>query len=164
VARLVCSQPASTPRSLTAVGDDVGTLNRPNMTRGVPVRTDKAREKFLQALTSACNVTAACKAAGIGRQTAYQWREDDPNFALAWSGALEEAVDALEKEAWRRAHDGTDKPIVYQGVVTGTYREYSDRLMEILLKAHRPEKYIERLRTENLHAVSITIQGPAADL
>ena len=135
------------------------------MSRGVPtVRTEKARETFLATLTAACNVTAACKAAGIGRQTAYQWREDDNAFAEAWRGALEEAVDGLEKEAWRRAVEGVDKPIVYQGVVTGTYREYSDRMMEILLKAHRPEKYIERTRSENLHAVAITIQGPAADL
>lgn len=133
--------------------------------KGPPtVRTAKARERFLQALTATCNVTDACRAANIGRQTVYAWREDDDDFARAWAGALEEAVDALEKEAWRRARDGTDRPIVYQGVVTGSYREYSDRLMEILLKAHRPEKYIERLRTENLHAVSITIQGPAADL
>ncbi|WP_267395246.1 MULTISPECIES: hypothetical protein [unclassified Sphingomonas] len=135
------------------------------MARGsVTVRTDSAREAFLETLTACCNVTAACKAAGIGRQTAYQWREDDPAFAVAWAGALEEAVDALEKEAWRRAAEGVDKPIVFQGVVTGSYREYSDRLMEILLKAHRPDKYIERVRSENLHAVSITIQGPAADL
>lgn len=135
------------------------------MSRGVPtVRTEKARETFLTTLTAACNVTAACKAAGIGRQTAYQWREDDPLFAEAWRDALEEAVDGLEKEAWRRAVEGVDRPIVYQGVVTGSYREYSDRMMEILLKAHRPEKYIERTRSENLHAVAITIQGPAADL
>ena len=135
------------------------------MSTGVQtVRTDDAREAFLSTLTAACNVTAACKAAGIGRQTAYQWRKEDEAFALAWAEALEEAVDALEKEAWRRAAEGVEKPIVYQGVVTGTYREYSDRMMEILLKAHRPEKYIERLRTENLHAVSINIQGRDADL
>ncbi len=128
------------------------------------VRTDEARETFLATLAAACNVTAACRAAGICRQTAYQWREDDKAFAEAWKGALEEAVDGLEKEAWRRAVEGVDRPIVYQGAVTGTYREYSDRMMEILLKAHRPEKYIERTRSENLHAVAITIQGPAADL
>jgi hypothetical protein len=135
------------------------------MARGsVTVRTDKARETFLLALTNAGNVTAACRAAGIGKQTAYQWRQDEPAFADAWADALEEAVDGLEKEAWRRAVDGVDKPIVYQGVVTGTYREYSDRMLEILLKAHRPDKFIERTRSENLHAVAITIQGPAADL
>lgn len=136
------------------------------MSTGAPptVRTDDARERFLTALTVSCNVTTACKAAGIGRQTAYMWRKEDEGFAEAWADALEEAVDALEQEAWRRAHDGVDKPIVYQGVVTGTYREYDSRLMEILLKAHRPEKYIERTRSENLHAVAITIQGPAADL
>ncbi len=135
------------------------------MARGsVTVRTDKARETFLTALAKSCNITMACAAAGIGRQTAYKWREDDPLFGEAWRDALEEAVDGLEKEAWRRAVEGVDRPIVYQGVVTGSYREYSDRMMEILLKAHRPEKYIERTRSENLHAVAITIQGPAADL
>lgn len=135
------------------------------MSRGrATVRTDKAREQFLETLAVACNVSEACRAAGIGRRTAYQWREDDEAFALEWDGAIEEAVDKLEREAWRRAHDGVEKPVTYQGKITDTYLEYSDRMLEILLKAHRPEKFVERIRSENTHAVTVTIEGAAADL
>ena len=95
------------------------------------VRTDRAREDFLTALRGTCNVSYAARTAGIGRRTAYDWRDADPKFAAAWNDAEEEAVDALEKVARDRAIDG------------------SDRMMEILLKAHRPEKYVERIRSEH---------------
>ena len=112
------------------------------------IRTERAREAFLAVLRESCNVTKACRAAAIGRSAAYAWRHDDPDFAAAWEEAEQEAVDRLEGEAWRRAADGCDKPIVYRGEVMSTYKEYSDRLMEVLLKGHRPEKYVDRLRSE----------------
>ena len=46
--------------------------------------------------------------------------------------------------AHRRAHDGVDKPIVYQGVVTDTYKEYSDSLLQMLMKGYKKEKYADR--------------------
>ena len=128
------------------------------------VRTPEASDAFLKALAKSCNVTAACRAAGIGRRTAYDWRNDDEAFAAAWDEAVEEAADALEAEAWRRGHDGVDKPVFYQGEAVGTVREHSDKLLEILLKAHRPERFVERIRNENTHAVTVKIEGPAADL
>lgn len=94
------------------------------------IRTARARAKFLATLAETCNVTEACRAAAIGRTAAYAWRDDDPDFAQAWANAEEEAVDALEQVARKRAIDS------------------SDRMMEILLKAHRPEKYVERYRAE----------------
>lgn len=100
------------------------------MARGRTVRADRAREVFLAELRQTCNVSHAAREAGIGRRTAYDWREADPDFAAAWDDSEEEAVDALELAARHRAIDG------------------SDRMMEILLKAHRPEKYVERLRSE----------------
>lgn len=72
------------------------------------------------------NVSAAARAAGIARSAAYAWKADDDDFAAEWDDAIEESVDGLESEAWKRALDT------------------SDRMMEILLKAHRPEKYVER--------------------
>jgi hypothetical protein len=89
-------------------------------------RTDRAREAFLGALRETCNVSHAARSAGIGRRTAYDWRDADPDFAAAWQEAEDEAVDKLEQVARDRAIDG------------------SDRMMEILLKAHRPDKYVER--------------------
>jgi hypothetical protein len=89
-------------------------------------------------------VRHACEAAGIGRTTAYEHRERHPDFALAWDEALEDACDLLEAEARRRALEGVEKPVYWQGVVVGTIREYSDTLMTLVLKAHRPEKFRER--------------------
>ena len=34
---------------------------------------------------------------GIGRRTAYDWRDRDPGFAQAWDDALDQAVDALAR-------------------------------------------------------------------
>lgn len=93
------------------------------MPRGKPVRTDRARALFIETLRKSCNVSASCRAAGIGRATAYQWKRSEPAFADEWKDAEDDAVDALEQAAWDRAVDG------------------SDRMMEILLKGHRPEKY-----------------------
>ena len=96
------------------------------MTSGRSKRTDRARETFLEALRRVPNVSAAARAAGLARTSAYEWREADPDFAAAWDEAVEESVDNLEQKAWERAED------------------QSDKLMEILLKGHRPEKYVER--------------------
>lgn len=114
------------------------------MTPKRTIRTDRARETFLNVLRATCNVSDAARTAGIGRTTAYEWRSE-PAFAQAWDDAEDEAKDALEREAWRRGVEGCDKPIVYKGKVTGKFKEYSDRMLELLLKAHRPEKYRERV-------------------
>ncbi len=98
------------------------------MTRGRTIRTDRAREAFLATMAATCNVSESARAAGIGRSSAYEWREDDPDFAKAWDDAEQEAADLLEKTAWERA-TGPDK---------------SDRMLEILLKAHRPHKFVEK--------------------
>jgi hypothetical protein len=104
------------------------------VTRGRTVRPDRAREKFLDVLAETCNVSESARQAGIGRRTAYEWRAADALFAEAWNEAEQEAADKLEREAWRRAVEGTDKPVTYQGVITGTYKEYSDKMLEILLR------------------------------
>lgn len=86
-------------------------------------QTAKKREQFLAALRSNGTVFSACKAAGIGRATAYEWRTDDEAFRAAWDEALDDATDLLEDVAIRRAADG------------------SDTLLIFLLKARRPEQY-----------------------
>ena len=88
--------------------------------------TDRARAKFLERLRQSPNVSEAARVAGFSRLTAYRMRNSDPEFAANWDDALEEAVDRLEQVAWTRAE------------------KTSDRLIEILLKGHRPEKYVER--------------------
>jgi hypothetical protein len=110
--------------------------------------TEKRKEQFLKELANRANVSDAARAAGVGRRTAYDWRAADEAFAAAWDEAVEHAVDELEREAWRRAAEGFDEPVYQKGELVGTVRRYSDHLMSVLLKAHRPEKFRERTQTE----------------
>lgn len=122
----------------------------PRRTREEQRELDRAKqqERFLKELRRRANVSAAARKAKVGRRTAYDWYKADPDFAKAWDDALEEAVDGLEEAAWRRARDGTLKPVYQQGRKVGQIREYSDTLTVTLLKAHRPEKYRERQQHE----------------
>ncbi|AEV24612.1 hypothetical protein Dsui_0192 [Azospira oryzae PS] len=113
------------------------------------IRTAKKRDAFLLALEDTANVTKACKKSRLARRSAYEWRDDDPDFARAWDEALERGTDALEDEAVRRATEGTLKPVFYKGQKCGSVREYSDTLLIFMLKARRPEKFKER--TEQQH-------------
>lgn len=110
------------------------------MPRGKSVRTNRARDAFLKTFAETCNVSEAARSAGISRSAAYVWRDEDEAFARDWDEAEQEAIDKLEKVAWDRADTGK-----------------SDRMLEILLKAHRPEKYIERqhLKVEALDPVDV---------
>ena len=116
----------------------------PNRTKKTPARV----EKFLSVLRQRANVTEAAATIGVGRTAVYAWRDADPSFAEAWDNAVDEAVDVLEAEAWRRAVHGMDRPITWKGEVIGTVKEYSDRLLECLLRAHRPEKFLRRVQTQ----------------
>lgn len=89
-------------------------------------------------------------------------------FHEAWDAALEIGNDYLEQEAQRRAVEGYEEPVVHKGIqafvrdaITGeleldangrpiplTIRRYSDRLLEVLLKARRPEKFRENMKIE----------------
>jgi hypothetical protein len=125
------------------------------------------RGRFLTALAACGNVSHAARAARVGRDTAYQHRRQDAEFAAAWADAIEEANDNLEAEARRRAVDGVDEPVVYQGELMGswvgpdgkpatketegarfiplTVKKFSDVLLIFLLKGNRPDKFRERI-------------------
>ena len=120
---------------------------------------ENTKARFLEALAETCNVTLACRAAGISNSQAYSWRKEDALFEERWAYALDEGIDLLEAEAHRRAFQGTTKPVFFQGGECGEIREYSDGLAQFLLKAHRPEKYRERSQVDNniTGATSVTV-------
>lgn len=112
---------------------------------GKTVRTPKKAKLFLKSLCEFGNVSLAAKAAGLGRQTLYQWRSEDDEFARAWAEAAEIGLAALEDEARRRAFEGWDEPVWHQGLQRGVVRKYSDTLLIFLLKGGMPEKYREKM-------------------
>ena len=119
--------------------------------------TPKKKAAFLVNLAEFGNVSLAAKAAGLGRQNAYDYRDRDPVFAAEWDTAMETATDLLELECRRRALHGCDKPVFYQGEECGVIREYSDTLAIVLLKAHRPEKFRENTTVK--HEGSVQVLG-----
>lgn len=110
--------------------------------------TPEKKSAFLHVLAETCNVTRAAAAIGVARITVYEWRDNDLEFAAAWDKAKAVGVEGLEDEAHRRAFEGTDRPVFYQGAECGAVREYSDTLAIFLLKAHKPDRYRENSKLE----------------
>lgn len=110
--------------------------------------TDKKREEFLDYLRGGWSITASAGRIGVSRQAVYALRQSDPDFARQWEDAYESGTDIFEDEVKRRAVEGTEKPVFYQGEVVGHIKEYSDTLLIVALKARRPEKYRERFDVE----------------
>jgi hypothetical protein len=96
------------------------------------------REAFLAALQDGRSVTGAALAAGINRTLVYKWRGEMPDFAAAWSEAVETATDLIEEEALQRARHGVEKPIFYRGQQIGTVTTWNDKLLMFLLQRRRP--------------------------
>jgi hypothetical protein len=118
------------------------------------------RRLFLRAFASRGIVLDGCKAAGVSRKAVRHWRESSEWFSELYDMAIEEAADRIESEAIRRAVDGYDEPVIYQGMPTTvvdpetgeqrqlTVRKYSDTLMALVLKGARPDKYRENHKVE----------------
>lgn len=84
-------------------------------------------------------VGKACEAVGISKQSVHNWRELDPAFAADWDRAVDLATEDLEKEARRRAYQGVEEPVFYQGEICGHVQKFSDTLLMFTIKARKPE-------------------------
>ncbi len=112
-------------------------------------RTPRRRKKFLEALkTFNGRVTQACTSLKLSRNFMYDWKKDDEDFSAEWDQVVEEQTEALEEEAWRRAHEGVTNDVFYQGQVIGQERTYSDGLLQFLLRGRKPSVYRDNSRVE----------------
>ena len=87
------------------------------------------RVKFLEALSRTGNVGAAAYFVQRSRQSAYDLRRRDPDFARGWQAALVLARDVAEDVLQERAIGGVEEPVYYHGEVVGTRRRYDSRLL-----------------------------------
>lgn len=104
---------------------------------------------FLKVFSERGHVTDAARVAGISRQTAYQHRRTDEKFAKAWAEAEEIVAETLEAEAFRRAVEGVEKNVFYRDKKIDTVREYSDRLLIVLLRARNPKRFTPEKKLEH---------------
>ncbi|MEY2653440.1 MAG: hypothetical protein RLZZ524_467 [Pseudomonadota bacterium] len=91
-------------------------------------------QPFLARLAETGVVSRACRAAGVSRTMVDRQRKTDADFAAAWEEAMEEATDAAEAELRRRAIDGVDELVVYQGAPT--YLHERDAQGNVIQEAH----------------------------
>lgn len=132
------------------------------------------RRLFLRAFALRGIVLDGCRAAGVSRGAVEHWRETSEWFDTMYAIAIEEAADRIEGEAFRRAVEGYDEPVIYQGMptvvkdaVTGEdkqlfVRKYSDALMQTLLKGSRPDKYRDNHKVEHVGGAGGVLVVPAA--
>ena len=138
------------------------------------------KKAFIAAYTTTASVQKAAEAAKVHKSRHYRWLEEDPEYAEEFRKAQDEAAQMLEDEAVRRAHDGVEEPVIYQGElcyeredvidpdtgeVIGSKREnplvirkFSDTLLQFLLKAFRPAKYKDRGAIEHSGPAGAPIQ------
>lgn len=137
------------------------------------IRHPKKRA-FLAAYAQCGNITHAAEIVGIDRDNHYIWMKN-ATYAEVFKAAGEQAADALEKEARRRAIEGVERlkfgrngkplrdPATKKPYVE---REFSDTLLIFLLKGIRPEKYRENVHQEltgpNGGPVVVRLEGEVA--
>ncbi len=99
---------------------------------------------FLHFLGQSGSVTYAAARAGIERRTLYRRRAADEAFAARWDEALQLGIDRLQDNAMQRALNGTERPLFRNGRRVGSMQQYDNKLLQFLLRAHRPEVYADR--------------------
>jgi len=124
-------------------------MSSPRLWPKTPRQIRLAKHAFLESYAQWANISYGCQVAGVVRQTLYNWQEHDAEFALAFQQAELAATERLEREAFRRATEGTPykRTSYWHGEPVGTDEkiEYSDQLMMLLLRARKPEIYREKL-------------------
>jgi hypothetical protein len=92
-------------------------------------KRDTRKKTFIAALTTHGTVSHAAQAAGVSRNTVYRWHDEDPEFAILWDEAHEQAVDSVESVLFQKALSGDTICMIFY------------------LKAHRPI-YRDRLNVD----------------
>lgn len=124
-------------------------------------RTKRRDEKFFKALSEGCGVTRSAACAGYSRRAVYYYRDDDQEFAERWEDAIQKHIEVLETEADRRAVEGVEEPVYYQGAECGRVKKFSDTLLMFRLKKLDPS-YRERF--DLTHTGEIKNTAPVVNL
>ena len=101
------------------------------------------RVKFLEALAQTGNVQASAYFVQRSRQSAYDLKRRDPDFARGWLAALVLAREEAQDKLQERAIEGIEEEIFYHGEVVATRRRYDSRLL--LAHLARLDKIAEQI-------------------
>lgn len=130
------------------LGDPGVTTEDTPIELAAPLRTEALRNSlesaeiqqiYLETLVKTGRYTAAAAAAGVTRASASNYRAKYPEFEELCEEARARHWSYVEGEAERRALEGVEEPIIFQGAVVAVKRNYSDKLLVKILETHVPE-------------------------
>lgn len=107
------------------------------------------KRRFLNEFRQSGNLTEAARRAGVHRSTPYRWAEWDSDFKVLMEQAENEAVDRIELVAHNLATGKYMRMVVSAGKVLGEEAIYSEKMIEMLLRARRPERYNQKQQIEH---------------
>jgi hypothetical protein len=97
-------------------------------------------ESLVDRLQSNCgDMLDACRRTGVSLIFVEQWRKDDAKVNERLLEAERVGTQGLVSAAIQRAVAGVDEDVYYRGEVVGVKTNYSDGLLQTLLKAKVPE-------------------------
>lgn len=106
---------------------------------------EKRKHIYLRVLAETANPKIAAESAGYKTTGAVnRLMKEDESFRAAVIEAAEAGGDMIEAEAVRRGVNGVKKAVYYKGEIIDYEFVYSDSLLQMLLKAAKPQKYAER--------------------
>ena len=122
---------------------------RPNGTERGLAKTEAQWDIWFQHfIEKGGNLSRACELGSISRDAVYFRREHDPIFEARFQAAKQKGVEVMEDAATKRAVEGVERGVYFQGIRIDQTTEYSDALIQFLLKANKPEKYKDRSAVE----------------
>lgn len=121
--------------------------------------------KYLEALEEFGLQQEACRKSGIAIQAIRDFRKESSEFQSLVDDAMDRFREKIEAEAYRRGVIGWDEPIIggrNKDRVVATKRMFDSRLLEIMLKRHRPE-FRERVEADvKVTGGVLLVPAPAA--
>lgn len=104
------------------------------------VSTRLKKKDFIKAMGEVMgNITLACRAVGIKRQTYYNWIEKDEDFRKACDSINEESIDFVENKLFSRINDNDTTAIIFYLKTKGRSRGYIEKQeMEFSGSRERP--------------------------
>ena len=123
----------------------------------IPVFNHADRAVFLYELAkNGGDVVSALAVVKVSVIAAFRAYKSDSEFRSAWDEALEASNLVLESAAVQRGVQGTSKTTYDKdGNVTSESTVHSDKLLEMSLKARKPDMYKDRVVTEHTGDVSV---------
>jgi len=115
------------------------------------------KQRLLEALEKSLGiVTTACKTAGVARSSFYEWKENDPEFAMAVQEIDNVTLDFAESSLHKQINEGNATSTIFYLKTKGKKRGYVERTELDVSNSDgtlQPTIDTKKLTTEQLRAL-----------